>query len=501
MSLRSRLVASHFLLTLVVVLVIALVTLGRVRAFIVSSASRTLTTQAVQVAQVVERTWVLLREGSQAAGGGTRSGPEVQALAKFVSQLTSADFVVLSPDGDVLLSSERLGRLAGAAFKTGVVERALARGEPGSATLRDPLGRFSVVAAAPVTRAGGEVGAVALLRPVKEVSQTSRAYLILVVESLLLGLVLSLLASVLVARGLTRPLLGLGAAATRVAGGDFGQRVPVESDDELGRVAESFNAMAERLGTMQRERRELYASVSHELRTPVTSIKGFAQALIDNVGSPEDQRRHAGIIIEEASRLERLVNDLFQLARLEAGQVPFEWRTVDVADLAAGAVEKYRPQSAGSRVDLSLEVSPDLAAGQAGRAVVRADPDRLTQVLANLLENALRFTPAGGRIVVHVTPAEGGARSGGPGPAVLISVSDSGPGIPEADLGKVFDRFYTVDRSRARERGGTGLGLAIVREIVEAHGGRVWAGRGPEGGALLTFTLPLGREPAPDRGR
>lgn len=492
MSIRGRLTASHFILTLVVVLLIGLVSLGGLRRLILTSASKTLTAQAVQVAEVIDRRWTVLRGDRQLGTAAERvAGLGTQALAKLVSQLTAADFAVLDPSGRILFSSERLGRFSGSAFRSAVVDQALTQGKAGSATLRDLLGRLSVVAAAPVTGAPGDIGAVALVRPVGEVTQTTRRYLVLIIESLLIGLALSLLASFLLARGLMRPLLALEAAATRVAAGDFGQRVPVESDDELGQVALSFNAMSERLGALQRERQELYASVSHELRTPVTSIKGFAQALDDNVGSPEDKRRHVAIILEEASRLERLVNDLFQLARLEAGQVSFEWQMVDLAALAAGAVDKYRPQAARSGVRLDLEGPEAPGAGEVGSISVRGDPDRLSQVLANLLENALRFTPGGGRIVVRVARAENERGEACAGKA-LVTVADSGPGIPGDDLGRVFDRFYTVDRSRARTKGGTGLGLAIVKEIAEAHGGRVWAGRAPEGGALLSLTLPLG---------
>lgn len=482
MSIRGRLTASHFLLTLVVILIVGLVTLAGVRRLILASASRTLTSQAEQVAQVIDRRW--------------NGQNQDKALTRLVSQLTAADFAVLDPSGRILLGSERLGRFYGASFRTTVIDQALGQGQASSATLRDLLGRLSVVAAAPVTGAPGEVGAVVLVRPVVEVTQATRRYVTLTVEALLAGLALSLVVSLFLARGLTRPLLALEAAATKVAAGDFGQRVPAGAADEFGRVARSFNAMAARLGTLQRERQELYASVSHELRTPVTSIKGFAQALVDNAGSPEDKSRHAAIILEEASRLERLVADLFQLARLEAGQVGFIWQPVDLATLVAGAAEKYRPQaSAGDvRLDYDGPTSTGRAEGAGAPLVARGDPDRLNQVLANLLENALRFTPAGGRIVVRLARTSsqpvGGART-----SALISVADTGPGIPDADLGKVFDRFYTVDRSRARKTGGTGLGLAIVREIVEGHGGRVWAARAPEGGALLSLVLPLG----PDR--
>jgi signal transduction histidine kinase len=477
MGIRGRLALSHFILTLVVILLIGLVTLGRFRSFLLTSAETTLSSQASEIAKVLDRRAFFERSGRD--GDWTGAG-----LVRLASQLTAADFAVISSKGRIIAGSERLGRLSGTSFKSEALTRTLRQGLPGSEIVRDPLGRLSVIAAAPVFASDKTVaGAVALVRPVDEVARATRSSVLLILQSLALGLGLSLLASLILAHRLTRPLGALQAAAAKVATGDFSSRVAVESDDEFGRVAVGFNAMAEQLGVLQRERQELYASVSHELRTPVTSIKGFAQALEDNVGSPDDRRRHVGIILEEASRLERLVGDLFQLARLEAGQVSFDWRDVDLATLTGGAVDKYRPRAAAGGVDLVFrgeELFPRLR--------VRGDPDRLHQVLANLMENALRFTPTGGRITVCAGEAGGTAHQ--PTEA-MVSVGDSGPGIADADLPRVFDRFYTVDRSRARRKGGAGLGLAIVREIVSAHRGRVWAARSPEGGALISFTIPL----------
>ncbi len=488
MSIRGRLVASHFVLALVVVLLVGLVAVGRVRTYILSAAKRTLTTQAEQIGQVIDR---------RSLGELRPSGVGGAAFARLVSQLTAADFLVLDRDGRVVASSERLGRFAGSRLRTGLFAKALDENRTVSDTYRDPLGRLSVMAVVPIQgEQGSALGVVALVRPVGEVTRTTAGFLLLIGEALLLGLALSLLISLLLARSLTRPLRALEVAAATVASGDFTQRVPVEADDELGRLASAFNSMAERLGELERERRELYASVSHELRTPVTSIKGFAQALEDNVGGPEERQRHLAIIQEEASRLERLVADLFQLARLEARQVTFEWRRVDLAALVTGTVEKYRPQATAAQVSLAL------ASGAGGDLWARADPDRLNQVLGNLIENALRFTPAGGRITVGVGPdrfhGQGARRGEG---FALVTVGDSGPGIPPEDLGRVFERFYTVDRSRARSKGGTGLGLAIAKELVEAHGGRIWAERGPDGGALLSFTVPLEKREPPGGGK
>ncbi len=473
MGIRGRLAASHFVLVLTILLVLGLVLVGRVRAFILSSAEQTLGQQAVEVVDVLDTPAV-----ARAARAGFMGGA---GIIRLISNLTAADFLVVDSSRVVLAGSERLGNLTGATLYSSALDAALSSGAMASDTYRDPLGRLSVIAAAPFTDITGAVsGAVVLLRPVSEVTRTTGGLLIFLIEATLFGLALSLALSLLLARGLTRPLRALETASSRIAAGDFSQRVPVESSDELGRLASSFNAMAKRLGELQRERQDLYASVSHELRTPVTSIRGFAQALLDNVGGQEDRERHAAIIIDEAARLERLVNDLFQLSRLEAGQVTFEWRDLDLGALVQAAAGRYGPQAERAGVD--LRVDPP---GPGEPLPVKGDPDRLNQVMSNLIENALRFTPAGGTVVVRAGRDKGAAGQ------ALVSVGDSGPGIPNEDLERVFDRFYTVDRSRARKTGGTGLGLAIAKEIIGAHGGRIWAGRSSEGGALVSFVLPL----------
>jgi len=487
MGIRGRLVASHFFLTFVVVLVIGVVLAGQVRVYVLRAATATLTTQATQVAEVLDKR-TIDRVGL--------AGPTV--FTRLVSRLTAADVLVVDADGRVVIVSERVGRLVGTVIRAEAVERTLRTGEVASQTYHDPLGRLSVIVTAPLGPVDRPEGAVVLVRPVGEVTRATGGVVAIALGTLVLGLTLALALGFLLASRFTRPLADLEKAAARVAAGDFSQRLSVKTDDEIGRVAASFNAMAARLGELERERQELYASVSHELRTPVTSIKGFAQALEDNVGGPEERRRYLRIIQEETLRLERLVTDLFQLARLGSRQLSFDWQVLDLVPLVAAAVEKYAQQAQKAEVHLQYEgpsagpVGGSPAGSPAGtgpRLLVRADGDRLSQVMANLIENALRFTPPGGRVRVSVSgPVEDqptGRRS------ALVSVADTGPGIPDKDVGRVFERFYTVERSRSRRSGGTGLGLAIAREIVEAHGGRIWASRAPEGGALFSFTVPL----------
>ncbi|MBF8256136.1 MAG: hypothetical protein HW375_1043 [Anaerolineales bacterium] len=295
-------------------------------------------------------------------------------------------------------------------------------------------------------------------------------------NTLLLGAVaafaVALVAGAVAARSLTRPLRDLTHAARAVAAGDFERKVVIGSRDELGTLAEAFNQMSRALAASQRLRRQMTADIAHELRTPLSIILGHLDAVEDGVltGSADTTR----IIREETERLARLVEDLRTLTRADAGELALARRPIDIGDLVARAVSAYQPQATTADVDLTAET-------QAGLEPIELDPDRMLQVLNNLVANALFHTPAGGRIVVRGTMASSGIR---------LTVQDSGPGFPPEDVGRVFDRFYRSDDARRREDGGSGLGLTIARSIVEAHGGTIEAQNTPGEGAAIIIELP-----------
>jgi two-component system OmpR family sensor kinase len=323
------------------------------------------------------------------------------------------------------------------------------------------------------------------------------------------GLVALLLGAVLV-RQIIAPLRRLQSAAGAIAGGDLSQRVQVNSHDEVGDVGHAFNQMVEALERNERLRRHMIADIAHELRTPLTVIQGQLEALLDGV-FPLTHEQLAPIY-DEALLLSRLVADLRELALAEAGQLTIEHQPVDMGDLAARLVAAVEPAAADKDIALAVHVAPHLP-------TISADADRLSQVLHNLLNNALRHTPTGGRIEVSISVAsmedwKGGRLKGGeqetvaqPGnlsaypstkppsfqpshPPVLVTVSDTGPGIPAEDLPYIFDRFYRADKSRSRTGGGSGLGLTIARYIVEAHGGRIWAESRVGEGTRVQFIIP-----------
>jgi signal transduction histidine kinase len=254
--------------------------------------------------------------------------------------------------------------------------------------------------------------------------------------------------------------------------GDLAQRVPVRGGGELGELARAFNAMAEAVASNEQLRRHMVSDVAHELRTPLTNIRGHLEALCDGVLAPD--RETFDSLLEEAGLLTRLVEDLQQLALAEAGQLRLEREPAQVEEIVGRTATAVQAQFTARELRLATDCSP-------GLPTVDIDAERIGQVLRNLLNNAAAYTPKGGRVAISARHSDG---------YVEVSVADSGIGIAPEDLPYVFERFYRADRSRARATGGAGLGLAIAKQLVEAHGGRIWVESDLGQGTKFTFTLP-----------
>jgi len=274
----------------------------------------------------------------------------------------------------------------------------------------------------------------------------------------------------LMARGMTSPLRSMERAATAMASGDLSRRVSASSSDEVGRLAVAFNHMADELAEVDRQRRELVANVSHELRTPISALRATLENVVDGVVAPEPALLRT--MLAQTERLQRLVTQLLDLSRLESGGTPLHALLFPVADL----LEAVADEAALHSPDLTFEVEvapPDLA--------VEGDPERLHQVLANLVDNAARFTPD--HEAVRLVAKRHGDQ-------VVLEVIDQGPGIPPESINRVFERFYRTDEARSTDEGGSGLGLAIARWIVELHGGRIRAERVDPRGCRMVVELP-----------
>ena len=294
----------------------------------------------------------------------------------------------------------------------------------------------------------------------------------IMLTSAIVGLLALVLGSLLF-RQITSPLRALSQSAQAIADGDLRQRVVTQSNDEIGRVARSFNRMAESLAQADVQRRNLIADVAHELRTPLTVIQGNLEALMDGVYdlTPEN----VAAVHKQTVVLTRLVADLRDLALAEAGQLRLELKTIDLADVITQASEGLEIHAHEKGVALKHDVAGNLPE-------IQADEQRITQVLYNLMSNALRHTPTGGTITTTAELRDG---------QVLVSVRDTGTGIAPEDLPHIFERFYRADRSRARSTGGSGLGLTISKQIIEAHGGQIWAQSWLGAGSTFAFSLPL----------
>ncbi len=277
--------------------------------------------------------------------------------------------------------------------------------------------------------------------------------------------------SLAVAARIAGPIGALVGAARRIAGGHYGERVPVAAPAELGELAASFNEMAGSLEATERRRLQLVGDVAHELRTPLTTLDGYLEGLEDGVIEPTDETWR--LLRAETGRLTRLVNDLSELWRAEAHQLPLRIEMVDAAAVAAEVVDRFGPLAAPRGVHLDLRAEP---------ARCLADRDRVAQVLANYLTNALRHAPDGSTITVAASTTDG---------RVVLAVADGGPGLEADQLEAVFERFYRVDAARSRASGGSGIGLAIVRALAGAMDGRAWAeSNGPGTGATFLLEVP-----------
>ncbi|MFN2544321.1 MAG: sensor histidine kinase [Actinomycetota bacterium] len=283
----------------------------------------------------------------------------------------------------------------------------------------------------------------------------------------------ALLLARLLSIGMTKPLRDMAHAAGQMAQGEYRHRVHTTSRDEVGQLADAFNRMASELASVERLRRDLVANVSHELKTPISALRARLENLLDGVERPDPEVLQ--VMLQQADRLSRLVEQLLDLSRLDSGDVPLAPHELELDGLVREVVSEVAVARAGHLVRFRDELPSDLP-------MVWADRERIHQVLFNLLDNAARFTPPGGEVVV----------SGGRVPGRCeIRVTDTGPGIPPEHLPFLFERFYRVDQARSRGVGGTGIGLAIARSVIEAHGGRIWAESEIGRGSVFGFDLPI----------
>jgi signal transduction histidine kinase len=434
-------------------------------------------------------------------------GAELDSLLeRHRSTVWPAWILYRAKDGTVVTAppGRSLGRAAPGAGGPDSAGGAVGRPGPPGTGGRESRGRFEILARRSAVRGPHVIGEVQVVRR----TWSRGAMGILEPRTSLLLFPVAILASafagLVLVRLLVRRLRAMELLAARVAEGDLTVRIADRSGDEIGRLAEQLDRMTERLAAARRQltetelqRRQLFADITHELATPLTSIRGYAETLLDPgvPVSPEERTHYVRGLLEESRRMDLLIRDLFELALLEAGAAHLTKESLDWAALCRNTIERFTPRFRKAGLRLSWHQS-------AGEAWIDADGRRMEQFLENLLVNALRYVPQGGTTEVRLEA------SAGPHAPHRLTVSDDGPGIPKEELPLVFGRFYRgagssaradsgtgldrqpVAETAGRDHGGSGLGLAIVREIVERHGGTIRAESSPLGGLAITIELP-----------
>lgn len=330
------------------------------------------------------------------------------------------------------------------------------------------------------------VGAVMVTTPIAGITQTATSTSRLVIFILAAAALVALVAGYYFSRTVSRPLREMAVAAREMAKGNYQRRVPPAGQDEIGELSSSFNYLAEKLEEAARHaqkieqiRRDFVANVSHELRAPLTLIRGYIEALLDKelTGDPTGKintENYHRIILEETLRMERLINELLDLSRLESGRVTLDWEKVDLLALSRSLLQKLSPRAQEKGISLRLTAPAELP-------LVWGDGYRIEQLLLIFLDNALNHTQEG-HIELILEPEEGNKQ-------VRVSIKDTGEGIPAEDLPYIWERFYKVDKAHTRGKNGTGLGLAIARQLIEMHGGTTSVESHPGQGSTFSFTL------------
>lgn len=403
------------------------------------------------------------------------NSPEMRQLQETFDEVErgqSAHIWLVDREGLIRMASAAATPSRGQRVDPETVQEVL-KGEP---MVLGPSTRRPTVAV-PVVQAGEVKGAVFLvpasLGPRNRMREGQPLLFFLTGAAIAAGIVAAI--SYYVSQRIARPISLVSQAGRRVARGDFSARVDWNSPDEAGELARGFNEMAAELGRLESARKDLLAHVSHELKGPLARVSGYIEAIHDGIGGEEGRREHFGIVRQEVGRLARLVNDLLDVSRLEAGRLKLHPIPCDLSPYLTRAVAVFEAPAAAAGVGLEAQIPSVLP-------VVECEPERVEQVLVNLLQNGLAHTPSGGSVRVRTTVD---------GQRLTVTVTDTGPGIPPEEIPLVWERFHKVDRARTPDKSGSGLGLTIARQLVELQGGRVWVESTVGQGSTFGFQFPI----------
>ena len=325
----------------------------------------------------------------------------------------------------------------------------------------------------PVIIEGNIVGSVFVHKMLSDLNDSMVDMYRQIIFSALMSIVVAVILIYFMAKSILKPLKKVTKATKQLARGNFDVRLAISSRDEIGELADTFNSVAEDLGKYENTRRGFVANVSHELRSPLTSMQGLVQGILDGTIPIDQQENYLNVVLDETKRLNYLINDLLDLSQIESGKLAFELKNIDINELIRRCLITFESKISAKNIEVEVEIKDE-------KQFVSADENRIKQVMMNLIDNAVKFTPEGGTIKIFTSETSA---------SIFVNVNNSGEAIEAEDLPYVFERFYKADKSHTRTQEGTGLGLSIVKKILVGHGQNIWVKSTPKDGTTFTFTL------------
>lgn len=464
-SIFSKLLTVNFVVVIITFIILGILLFSLLGDYVTSEKEELLT----YTGQKVNELTVMLIENNN---------PLVERLYRMnlesYGASTQSIIIVINQDGTIIaLSEKRYRLLEGSQLKKELYEEIL----KGNNIKR--IGNFDgmfdetvLTVGLPLQYNNKVVGAVFLNTPIPEMNKVKLDIFKMFMISVTISIAIAFLLIYFLSKSISNPIKAINKAARTFANGEFGSRVSITAKDEIGELGNTFNNMADSLQNLESMRRSFIANVSHELRTPMTTISGFIEGIIDETIPHEKQEQYLKIVLDETKRLSRLVNDLLDLAKMEAGEISLDLRKFDVNEMIRLAIIKFENRIMEKNIHVNVFFGEE-------HNFVNADMDGIQRVITNLLDNAVKFCDVNGNIEISVTSDNH---------KVYVAIQNNGIGIDEQDLKYIWDRFYKTDKSRSKDKTGAGLGLAIVKNIINQHGQGIWADS-HNGYTRFTFSL------------
>ncbi len=466
-SIFGNLVLYTFALVLVIALVFTIYFTAFMGHFAIEQKSKSLAQNAEKMSEI---TYYAITNQSE------ETDELFQKYIDSMSANTQSSVTVFDTNGFIIVTSGReVDRNSFEKITPNVTNRVLKGENVQSVDIyKDSSGEKILTVSIPMKYNGEIYGGVMFNQIVPEIKQAYTAFFNRMSVLLLFAMLLALIFFYALSYRITYPIKKMSKAVEEFSKGNFKKRVQYSSKDEIGELAENINNMASSIENLERLRNTFISDVSHELRTPLTTISGFVEGIIDGTIPEENREEYLEVVLSESKRLSRLITNLLKVSRLESGETRLERTDFDISELVVQSLIKFEMMLTPKRIDVSVNIPED-------KVIVNADKDSISQVLINLINNAVKFTPEDGKISLDVDFFRDKA---------VISVANSGPGIEPDELVHIWDRFYKADKSRSKERTGVGLGLYIVKQILNMHGEKITCESIPGDLTKFTFTLP-----------